>query len=133
MEYPLTHKQFYNGLKEGKLLGLKCRTCGALTTPPKMCCVECSGADLEVVELKSEGEIKTFTIIRVSPEGFPAPQIVALAEMADGPWLMGNIEGLDIEQATMNLIGKKVKLGCKIIPRLDYTSGEGVAITFSLL
>lgn len=133
MGYPLTHKQFYEGLKNDQLLGLKCHTCGEITAPPRMCCPHCGEEGFEIVELKCEGIIKTFTIVRVSPQDFPAPQIVALAEMADGPWLIGNIEGLDVEEATMDLIGKKVKLEHKVIPAFNYSGGEGIAAVFRLV
>ncbi len=132
MQYPLTYKQFYEGLKQGKVLGLKCRSCGAYTAPPKMCCAECTGSNLEVVELSGRGEIKTFTVIRVPPEGFTAPYIVAMAELEEGPWLLGNLEGVDADQASLDLIGKKVKVGHKVIPPMRYSAGEGVAVTFSL-
>ncbi|MCS5694721.1 Zn-ribbon domain-containing OB-fold protein [Desulfofundulus thermocisternus] len=132
MNYPLTYKQFYEGLKEGKLLGLQCRSCGAYTAPPKICCAECTGTDLEVVELSGRGEIKTFTVIRVAPEGFEAPYIVAMAEMEEGPWLLGNLEGVEPDRAAMDLIGKKVKVGHKVIPPVRYSAGEGVAVTFLL-
>ncbi|MBC7324574.1 MAG: Zn-ribbon domain-containing OB-fold protein [Moorella sp. (in: Bacteria)] len=132
MKYPLTYKQFYEGLKQGKVLGLKCRSCGAYTAPPKMCCAECTGSNLEVVELSGRGEIKTFTVIRVPPEGFTAPYIVAMAELEEGPWLLGNLEGVDADQASLDLIGKKVKVGHKVIPPMRYSAGEGVAVTFSL-
>ena len=132
MKYPLTYKQFYAGLKEGKLLGLKCRSCGAFTAPPKICCDHCGGTDLEVVELSGRGEIKTFTVIRVAPEGFAAPYIVAMAELEEGPWLLGNLEGVDADRASQELIGKKVKVGHKVVPPMRYSAGEGVAVTFFL-
>ena len=133
MRYPLTHKQFYEGLKEGKILGLKCRSCGAYTVPPKMCCAECAGVDFEIVEMKGEGEIKTFTVIRVAPENYTAPYVVALAEMAEGPWLMGNMEGVDVDGVSNDLIGQKIKIGHKVVPAMNYSAGEGIAITFSLI
>lgn len=132
MAYPLTHREFYEGLKAGKLLGLKCKSCGSYTVPPKICCAECGGTELEVVHLSGKGEIKTFTVIRVAPEGFRAPYIVALAEMEEGPWLMGNLEGIDPDGYKGKIIGSKVKTGHRVIPPANYTAGEGVAITFLL-
>ncbi|HBX24180.1 MAG TPA: nucleic acid-binding protein [Desulfotomaculum sp.] len=130
MAYPLTHREFYEGLKKGKLLGLKCNNCASYTVPPKICCAECGSSDMEVAQLSGRGEIKTYTIVRVAPEGFNAPYIVALAEMNEGPWLMGNLEGIDPVNVRHNVIGIKIKTGHKIIPPANYTAGEGVAITF---
>lgn len=133
MAYPLTYIEFYEGLKEGKLLGLKCKQCGSYTAPPKICCAECGSTEVEVVQLSGRGEIKTFTVIRVAPDGFNPPYIVAMAEMEEGPWLMGNLEGVDPDNLPGKIIGSKVKTGHKVIEPALYTSGEGVAITFSLL
>lgn len=132
MAYPLTYKQYYEGLKAGKLLGLKCRKCGAVTAPPKINCLQCNGADLEVVELSGQAEIKTFTVVRVPPEGMTAPYVVALAELAEGPWVMGNLEVADPGAVTMDIIGKKVTIGHKVVPADLYSAGEGVAVTFSI-
>ncbi len=59
MPYTLTHKQFYEGLKNGKLLGLKCKCCQKYTIPPRMTCMECGSDQLEIIEMKGEGEIRT--------------------------------------------------------------------------
>lgn len=130
MAYPLTHREFYEGLKAGKLLGLKCKHCGSYTVPPKICCAECGSTEVEVVQLSGKGEIKTYTVIRVAPEGFNAPYIVALAEMEEGPWLMGNMEGLEPDGFIEKIIGSKVKICHKVIPPANYTAGEVVTITF---
>ncbi len=131
--YKLTHKQYFEALKEGKLLGLKCRDCASITAPPKACCDNCTGADLEVVALKGQGEIKTYTITRVAPEGLDAPYIVALVELDEGPWIMGNVEGVDLENVDMGLIGKKVTVGHKVITGMNYTAGEGVTPIFHVV
>lgn len=130
--YPLTHRQYFEGLKAGKLLGLKCKKCGAITVPPKINCLQCCSTDLEITELSGKGEIKTFTVIRVAPEGLTAPYVVAMAELEEGPWVMGNLEGVDPDSVTMDVIGKRVMLGHKVIPPANFTAGEGVAITFLL-
>ena len=131
MEYKLTAKMFTEALKESKLLGLKCNKCGAYTVPPKKVCMECTSEDLEVFELSGKGQIQTFTVIRVPPEGFEAPYIVGMAELDEGPWIMGNIVDVDPDEATMDLIGMRVKLGHKVLPGDKFSAGEMVAVTFS--
>lgn len=131
--YKLNHKEYYNALKEGQLMGLKCRECGAYTTPPKACCDGCGGTEIEAANLSGKGEIKTFTVIRVAPEGLEAPYIVAMAELEEGPWIMGNLVGMNPDKTGMELIGKKVIIGHKVLPQMNYTSGEGVTPTFQLV
>ncbi len=132
MEYTLTYYHFKEALKEGRLLGLKCKVCGGYTTPPKKVCSQCSGQDLEIVELCGQGEILTFTVIRVSPEGFKAPCVLALVTMDEGPQLVGRIIDLDPEKASMNLIGKRVRVGGQIWEGDKFSGGEGIIITFSI-
>lgn len=131
MEYKLTAKMFAEALKGNRLLGLKCNKCSAYTVPPKKVCIECTSEDLEVVELSGQGQIQTFTVIRVPPEGFEAPYIVGMVELAEGPWITGNIVGVDPDSVTMDLIGTKVKMGHKVNPGDKFSAGEMVAVTFS--
>jgi len=135
VEYRLTSKTYYEALKQDKLLGLKCSTCGAVTTPPVMVCRECAGQDMAVVELKGIGTIRTFTSVFVAAEGRESecPYIIVLVELDEGPWLMGNLDGIDPKAASMELIGKKVKMGHKVFPGDKYSAGEGVSPLFSLV
>jgi uncharacterized OB-fold protein len=111
MEYPLTFEQYRQGLSEGKLLGLHCQSCGAYTVPPQGVCRNCQGQNLFPAEVKGEGLIRTFTVIRVAPEGKQPPYVLTLVELEQGPWVLGLLMGRDPEKTDMGLIGKKVRLG----------------------
>ncbi len=135
MEYKLTFKQYNEALKQNKLLGLKCRACGAITVPPKLVCRQCASPDLQVVELKGTGKIQTFTTCNVAPEGREneVPYVILLIELDEGPWIMGNLTGIDPKAATMELIGKKVKMGdTKVFPGDRYSAGDSARPTFVL-
>ena len=71
--YKLTYKKYFEALKEERLLGLKCNDCSSYTAPPKLCCDKCGSTNTEVVTLSGKGVIRTFTVIRVAPEGYDAP------------------------------------------------------------
>jgi uncharacterized OB-fold protein len=134
MEYKLKFKEYNEALKEGRLLGLKCRDCGAITVPPKMVCYKCAGTDLEVVELNGGGKIRTFTTVFVTSEGREAevPYVIVMVELDDGPWVMGNLEDIDPKAASMELVGKKVRMGSKVFPGDKYSAGEGARPVFTL-
>jgi uncharacterized OB-fold protein len=72
------------------------------------------------------------TSIEMFAEGFESPYIVGIVKLDEGPWLMGNIIGVDCNEATMDLIGRRVKLGHAVIPGDKFSAGERVAATFSL-
>ena len=134
MEAKLTFHQYSEALKEDKLLGLECQLCGAVTVPPRMVCRKCTSLDLEVITLSGKGKIKTFTTAFVAAEGREneLPYTIVLAEMDEGPWLMGNLEGIAPEKVTMDIIGRRVKLGHKVFSGDKYSAGEAARPLFSL-
>jgi uncharacterized OB-fold protein len=135
LEYKLTFKDYNEALMQDRLLGLKCRTCGAITVPPAIVCRQCSGPDLETIELKSSGKIRTFTTVFVAPEGREeeVPYVIVMVELDDGPWMMGNLDGIDPQEASMELVGRRVTMGHKVFPGDKYSAGEGACPLFSLV
>lgn len=131
--HPLPYNKFLERLKAGELPGLKCLDCQGSIIPPNAVCPECGSSKLTARSLSKKGTLKTFTIIRVGPTGYQVPYIVALAELADGAWIMGNVVDVPAEEADMTLIGKKVSVGYRL---LDNKKGEGpdegFAFTFAL-
>jgi len=133
MEYKLTFQDYNQALKENRLLGLKCRECGAITVPPKMVCRQCTSLDMEITELSGKGKIRTFTVVNVAPEGREdeIPYIIVMVELDEGPWLMGNLEGIEPAEVTTEIIGKRVKMGHKVFPGDKYSAGDGARPLFS--
>ncbi|MDQ7783615.1 MAG: Zn-ribbon domain-containing OB-fold protein [Desulfomonilaceae bacterium] len=131
--YPLTFHEFKQGLAEGELPGLKCEECGEGIVPPSAVCTACGSTRLSRTSFAGKGSIRTFTVIRVGPEGFTPPYIVALVELDEGPWVLGNLVGVDAASAGMDLMNKKVIVGSKVLPLKPSESGvEGVVLTFEL-
>ena len=135
MENKLIFKDYNEALKKNKLLGLRCKQCNTITVPPKMVCRECASPDLEIVELKGSGKIRTFTTVNVAPEGRQneVPYTIVLVELDEGPWIMGNLIDIDPAEASMELIGRKVKMGVKVFPGDKYSAGDGARPLFSFV
>jgi uncharacterized OB-fold protein len=100
MDYKLTFKDYADALTKGKLLGLKCNSCGKITVPPKMAWNE-------------------------------VPYVIALVELEEGAWIMGNLIDIDPSKATMDLIGKEVKVGFRVFPGDKYSPGNQPRPLFS--
>jgi uncharacterized OB-fold protein len=134
MEHKLTFKDYNEALKQNKLLGLKCKQCGTMTVPPKIVCGNCASADLDIVELGGKGKIQTFTTVFVPPEGRESecPYVIVLVELDEGPWIMGNLTGIDPNKVTMDIMGKKVKMGHAVFPGDRYSAGDEARPLFSL-
>ena len=133
MAYPLKLKDQVEGLGQGRFMGLECQDCGAYTFPAKAVCRQCGSRRLDTVEIESDGVIRTFTVVRVAPDGFEPPYIVALAELSQGPWVMGNIEGVSPDEAGLDLIGRKVVLGSRPVGTGSDGQVERRVLTFDLV
>ena len=134
MEHKLIYRDYNEALKDNRILGIKCASCGTVTTPPKMVCPECAGTDLAVHELKAEGTIRTFTTVYVAAEGREdeVPYVIVIVELAEGPWIMGNLDEIDPADAGMDLIGQPVRMsGVRVYPGDPY-SGDGARPLFCL-
>jgi uncharacterized OB-fold protein len=134
VEHKLDFKQYNEALKQNKLLGLKCKQCGTITVPPKIACGNCAGTDLDIVELSGNGKIQTFTSVFVPPEGREddCPYVIVLVELDEGPWIMGNLTGIDPNKVTMDIMGKKVTMGHAVFPGDKYSAGEEARPLFNL-
>ncbi len=115
MESKLTFKQYQNSLQENRFLGLECKNCRVYTIPPQAVCRSCGSQEFIQRQVSNKGIIKTFTVIRIAADGFKPPFIVAMVEMGQGAYLMGNIVGIEPDSANMELIGKKVEIKAKLV------------------
>jgi uncharacterized OB-fold protein len=89
-------------LGQEKLMGCRCRSCGALSVPPRPLCRCCHGGDLEWVEFGGRGRLAAFTCIRVVPPtmqpwGFDRqhPYCSGVVELDEGGRVVALIDGVD--------------------------------------
>jgi uncharacterized OB-fold protein len=76
--------EFAQHLKDGSLMGSRCKKCGATSFPPRADCNECMSGDFEFFELSGKGVLHTFTKIVAAPTGFEdvAPYTVGVVDRA---------------------------------------------------
>jgi uncharacterized OB-fold protein len=63
-------------------------------------------------------------VIRVAPQGKKPPYVVAMVELNEGAWAIGNLVDINPDESSMDLIGKRVALGTQRVkddvnPELD--------------
>jgi hypothetical protein len=75
------------------LIGRKCLGCGKVAFPPREVCLGCGRTDFEGVKLSGSGQILSWTIIHVPPEGKEAPYTVALVKLNEGCVVVGEVVG----------------------------------------
>ena len=61
---------FADRLKQGMIMGTKCKGCGEEYYPPSADCPKCMSSEMEWIELTGKGKLITFTSIYVLPEHF---------------------------------------------------------------
>ncbi|MBI5969490.1 MAG: Zn-ribbon domain-containing OB-fold protein [Deltaproteobacteria bacterium] len=115
-ERPFNDCSYDQFLNEGKIMGSKCKKCGALALPPRPICVSCFGSHMEWVQFKGDGKLAAFTSIVVAPppmakEGFGRnnPYIVGVVELTEGPKVVARIIGVDAKRPEQIKVGTPLK------------------------
>ena len=99
-------ENFYKYCAERKLMGVKCKNCGALICPPREICPKCFTGFLEWTELVGQGKLLTYTIIHFPPSQFQAlaPYAVGIVRLDDGPHLPGMIKNVKLEDLRIGMV-----------------------------
>jgi len=113
---PFNDTSYEQFLNEWKIMGSKCKKCGALALPPRPICVSCFGSEMEWVQFKGDGQLSAFTSIVVAPppmakEGFGRnnPYIVGVVELEEGVKTVARIVGVDAKKPEQIKVGIPLK------------------------
>ena len=101
-EKPMSDHTFEQFLNEDKLMGSRCTACDTLFVPPRAICPQCHRSEMEWVEMEGTGKLAAFTTISIGPpsmieEGHDRnnPYCSGVVKLAEGPRVVGRIEGVD--------------------------------------
>ena len=80
-----------------RLIGSRCRSCGAIYHPRRPICPKCGSRDMEDVSLSQRGRLLAFTVIRRAPSDMAdlRPYVVGLVELEDGVKVLSQIVDCD--------------------------------------
>ena len=99
-------------LREEKLMGTKCRSCGARFLPPMPICTECHKSEMDWYEAGGKGKLVSFTCIAIAPpsmkeEGFDRnnPYCLGVVELEEGVRVVARIQGVDARHPETIRIG----------------------------
>jgi len=84
---PFTKVSDFAGyLKDGHLMGSKCKKCGTTSFPPRADCESCMSGDFEFFEVTGKATLHTYTKIVAAPTGFEdeVPYIVGVVDLDEG-------------------------------------------------
>ena len=76
---------FISHLEEGKIMGTRCKDCGALYFPPRSDCYKCLTSNVEWFEVSGIGKLLSFSELKYGPVGFEndLPYTIALLDYDD--------------------------------------------------
>ena len=110
----ISYEQF---LDEEKLMGSRCKNCGALFVPPRSICIKCYSSDMEWVKMKGEGTLAAFTCIAIGPpsmiaEGYDRkhPYCSGVVELEEGGRVDARIEGVDARKPESITVGMGLRV-----------------------
>ena len=86
---------FWEGVKQGKLLIQRCKSCGDLHHPPGPGCPKCQSFDWDTIESSGKGTVYSFVVMHypeVPPFEYPNP--VGLIELEEGVRLISQLIGV---------------------------------------
>lgn len=88
-------KTYYDNLKKGKLMGLKCAKCGTHSFPPKGTCNKCGNPNLDWVQMSGEGKINVYSVLNYPGGELPGCRALCIRPCEDegGPGLLHDGEG----------------------------------------
>lgn len=122
--------QYFDELKNKKVIGTKCTQCGKIHLPMRAVCDQCQSQSLVKTELGGEATLEAFSVVYVPTSkmiaagfGRENPNCVGIVKMTEGPMLSAEIYGFDLTLPEKIKIGTPVK--AKFIER-----GEDVILAF---
>ncbi len=95
---------FWDACRGRSLQVSACEECGHLFLPPGPCCPRCWNTKLVAREVCGHGRVFSFVVYRRTYHAaMPAPYVVALIELDEGPRLISNVVGCAAEEVTIDM------------------------------
>lgn len=95
---------YWDGCRKGVLLLQHCVDCGELQFYPRIICSSCGGGNLDWQASSGKGAVASFTIVqRGITAAYPAPYMVALIDLEEGPRMMSSLIDVAAEDVRVGL------------------------------
>lgn len=106
----IAYGRFLDELKEGRIIGRRCRRCERIIVPPRMFCEQCFVATDEWVYVKDTGTINTFSLSYLDADAnrIKDPILVAVIDID------GASPGIGILHLLGNVDPDKIDVGMKV-------------------
>jgi len=104
-EPAITVRAFFERVRAGQLVAIRCGSCGELAIPPKALCPQCHARAWQTQPLAGDGTIASYTVIRVAPRAHAgeAPYALAVVALKEGVSVLGRIVDIPLEKLAVGL------------------------------
>ena len=104
-EPAITVRAFFERVRAGQLIGVRCGSCGELAIPPKELCPKCHARAWQPKALAGDGTIASYTVIRVAPRAHAGevPYALAVVALKEGVSVLGRIVDIPLESLAIGL------------------------------
>ena len=75
-----------------RLIGGRCRQCGAMSFPHAAVCANCLSEDIETVELAHEGRLYSYSVVHQAPKGWTVPYALGYVDLANDIRVLAHID-----------------------------------------
>lgn len=117
-------RTYYEKLEEGKIMGRKCKRCGAVEFPPVLACNSCSGTDMEWVEISKKAKMTSLimpAVLSAKPENNDLmPYCLACVEIKEGAGVNAIVRGVTKANRKELLKKMPVPVKAEIVQRDGY-------------
>ena len=115
-EKEFTAASFYRLLDDKKLMGTRCKKCGALFLPPRPFCGQCLGGEMEWFQFSGRGKLVSFSVVRVGTTYYETkghsrdnPYCWGVVKLEEGPCISAFLLGADLTSPDSIKIGKPLE------------------------
>lgn len=118
---------FAQHLREGRLMGSRCRACGHTSFPPRADCEACLHGEFEFVPVSGRGTLHTWTRISAAPSGFEslAPYTLGLLDLEEGGRALAWV-GDSVPEGSL-----AIGMALRLVPRI-HEEVEGIRVDYTL-
>jgi len=116
-ETDITIQSYLEYINSKKLMGSKCKKCGAVDVPPRKLCIKCNSTDVDWIEMSGNGQIAAFSCISVGTtfmveKGYSMkkPYCFSVIKLDEGPMVSGQLLGVDESKPDTIKIETPVKI-----------------------
>ena len=108
--FGLAGERFFRAIKdEGRIMGTHCPKCDHTYVPATLFCERCLGKLEEWVDVGSQGEVHTFTLLYQNYDGSTreVPEIIAMVAFGDGG-LIHRLSGVEPDDVEIGMLVEAV-------------------------